>query len=94
MGVASGTVVGLLVVGKYYGIKAILATTAVWVGLLGVGCNLLCFALDHHFHYFGGPDAPILFLTNGFVSATVGGVLAGLLLFTGKGRCVLGAVGV
>ena len=50
-------------------------------------CNLLCFALDHHFHYFGGSDAPILFLTNEFVSATVGGVLAGLLLFTGKEAC-------
>ena len=85
MGSAIGAVVAIFIVGRLRGAAAIAATTVASVALLGVACNLLCLALDEHFHYFGGESHGEMFIWNGIVMAALGGLLVGWLCFTERG---------
>lgn len=89
MGLVVGTAVGWLVVGRYDGIKAILATTGLSVAILGVGCNALCFAIDRQLNHFGAVDRPVLWLASGLVLSIVGGLAAGAILFSRRGQKLL-----
>lgn len=93
MGASAGAFVDLLVVGRWHGARAIVATTAIFVLLLGVACNVLCWQLDRGFHYFGGAERPLLFLLGGLFWAALGGGVAGALLFTERGGRILGRLG-
>lgn len=93
MGASLGALIDLLVVGRWQGLPAIAATASLSVFLLGMACNLLCLNLDQHFYYFGGTDHLVLFLANGIVMAALGGVVAGMLLFTEQGRGFLDRLG-
>lgn len=92
MGSVIGALIDLLVVGKATGMKAIAGTTVISTVVLA-SCNILCWRLDHYFHYFGGQENPHLFLGNGFVWAVSGGFLIGWLLFTQKGLKLLHRAG-
>lgn len=85
MGAAVGAAVALFIVGRLRGVAAIVATMALSIGLLGVTCNLLCLALDEHFHYFGGDRDGPLFVWNGIAMAAFGGLAVGWLCFTERG---------
>lgn len=90
MGAALGVLVTLVVVDRWEGTSAIVATGALAVLVLGVLCNVLCFNLDvHYFHMFGTDQNPIFFLANGIVSSAIGGAALGALLFTDPGRALL-----
>jgi|TARA_B100000749_G_scaffold280077_2_gene274661 hypothetical protein len=94
MGSALGVFISLLVVGRLAGKAAILACTIISTITLGFGCNLLCFNLDQHFHYFGGQQSPQFFIINGIIMAVIGGVLSGWLLFTPSGSKLLSRIGI
>lgn len=94
MGAAFGALVDLFVVNKLSGKKAIFACAIISTLILGVGCNLLCLNLDQHFQYFGGQESPLIFVINGVVMATLGGLLGGWLLFTNKGNNMLTKIGI
>ena len=90
MGATVGGMVSLFVVGRMDGGRAIAATTALALVVLGVACDVLCLNLDvHYFHYFGGEEAPGFFLLNGLVMSGLGGLAIGALLFTERGRGLL-----
>ena len=90
MGSAMGALTDLVVVERLDGIEAVVTVALMWAVPLGLGCDLLCFNLDrHYFRYFGGSDAPGLFIGSGVVMAAIGGVLVGLLCFTERGRRLL-----
>lgn len=89
MGLAVGTAIGWLVVGRYDGLRAILATTGLSVGILGVGCNALCFSIDRQLNHFGAVDRPVLWLASGLVLSIVGGLLVGAILFSSRGQKLL-----
>lgn len=84
-----GTLISLLVVPRWDGLKAIAACTLISLVTLGIGCNLLCFAIDRHFNYFGALDQPVLWLGSGVALSILGGVLSGMTLFTRSGRALL-----
>ena len=86
MGSTVGALVDLLLVERWAGLRAILATTLLSTGILGIACNLLCWRLDLGLHYFGGAEHPAVFLVSGIVGATIGGVLMGWLLFSTSGQ--------
>lgn len=86
MGSAVGATVSLLVVDRLEGWKAVAATTAASVLMLGVACDLLCLQLDRHFLYFGGTEDMGLFLGGGLAMSTVGGVIVGWACFLPSGR--------
>ena len=88
MGSAVGAVVAILIVGRLHGVTAIVATMVASISLLGVACNLLCLALDEHFHYFGGDSHGDMFIWNGIAMAALGGLLVGWLCFTERGTKV------
>ena len=88
MGSAVGALVCLFVVGRWTGWKAIFATTALAVLVLGLGCNYLCFSLDRHFHYFGGEENPAAFWIFGVVGSAVGALLIGWLVFSEREKRV------
>lgn len=94
MGATTGAFISLFVVGRWNGVKAILATAAISTVLLGFLCNLLCYKLDMHFDYFGGPETPELFIWNGLVMAFIAGALVGYLLFTNAGKNILDKIGI
>lgn len=94
MGSAVGAFVDLLVVDRLRGLPAVLACAGISSAILGVACNLLCWRLDLHFHYFGGASNPALFLGGGVVLAALGGAAAGALLFTASGERWLDRAGI
>ena len=89
MGATLGAFINLFVVQRWQGVKAIIATTLLSIGLLGIACDLLCLSLDRQFQYFGGTIHSDVFLINGMVMATIGGLFGGWLLFTEKGQQLL-----
>lgn len=93
MGIAIGTLLGLVVVPRWDGVRAIAAGTVIAFVTLGIGCNVLCFYIDQRFNYFGGVDQPDWWLARGVSLSIVGGVLIGLPLFTEPGRRILSRVG-
>lgn len=92
MGAVLGVLVDVWVVNRLADISAVIATTALSTGLLGIACNLLCLNLDHTFHYFGGAENTLLFFTNGLVMAAIGGAIAGILIFTPQGKTLLNRI--
>ena len=94
MGSAMGVFVVLFVVEKLKGVGAIVACILISTLLLGFGCNFLCFLLDKHFHYFGGHESPLIFISNGIIMSALGGLISGYLLFTKKGDKILQRVGI
>jgi len=94
MGATLGVAIDLIISGRWDGLRAILATMALTVVLLGVGCNLLCFTLDRHvLHMFSAAGAARGFLVGGFTTSAMGGLAIGTLLYTETGRRILRAVG-
>lgn len=89
MGASYGAFLDLLVVGRWSGGKAVFASAALSTLLLGAACNVLCWRLDLGLHYFGGAEQPIRFLASGAIFAALGGLLAGMLLFTARGEALL-----
>lgn len=87
MGSTIGAFVDLLLVGRWTGPRAIVATTALSTGILGIACNLLCWRLDLRLHHFGGAEHPLIFLASGFVGAAAAGAAMGWLIFSDKGQC-------
>lgn len=88
MGCVVGAWIDILVVDRFSGIKAVLATMTIAVLFLSA-CDALCLALDHKFRYFGGHDNPILFFVSGIIMSIIGGLIGGVLLFTSKGNKIL-----
>ncbi len=86
MGSAFGAFVDLLIVGRWTGLRAIMATCVISTVILGVACNVLCWRLDLGLHYFGGAEHPMLFLTSGIAGAMAGGAAVGALLFSDAGQ--------
>ncbi len=62
-------------------------------GVLGVGCNALCFVVDRHINHFGAQNAPALWLLSGLVLSVIGGVVLGSFLFTSPGQRFLKSIG-
>lgn len=85
MGAATGALICMLIAGRLSGWLAIATTIIVSVLVLGIGCNLLCFSIDLHHHFFGAREGPVSFLLFGIVGAGVGGALVGWLLFSNRG---------
>lgn len=86
MGSTVGAFVDLLIVGRLWGARAIVATCALSTGILGVACNVLCWRLDLGLHYFGGAEHPAIFLVSGIVASAFAGAVLGALLFTHAGN--------
>lgn len=94
MGSAIAVLLILLIADRLTGWRAAWATSGISLAILGVLCNWLCFRLDsHYFHYFGGAESPTLFIANGIVMSTIGGLLIGWLLFVPKGQQLLVKLG-
>ena len=85
MGLVAGATIGVLVVPRYNGLKAIAATVGIFVCILGIGRNLLCFSIDRHLNHFGAIEQPLLWLSSGILLSIIGGVVAGAFLFTDWG---------
>lgn len=84
MGGAMGGLTVFFLVDHYYGRKAVWFTTVLTLLVLG-GCNHLCFALDHYFHYFGASSHPLWFhLRYPFIAMS--GWSSGEMLFTDEGQ--------
>ncbi|MCB2092109.1 MAG: hypothetical protein KDF58_11715 [Alphaproteobacteria bacterium] len=94
MGSAGGAFISLYVVGRFTGIKALVACGLISGVLLGLFCNYLCFNLDMHFNYFGGASTPGLFIWSGIIMAVAGGMLVGWLCFTKTGNTWLDKLGI
>jgi len=92
MGAVVGMMLNMIVVDRWQGWKAIAATTAISIVVLGVICDTLCLSLDNVFGYFGGAENPALFLGNGLIMSAIGGLVVGYLLFTQKGEAWLDKV--
>lgn len=93
MGSTAGALVCLLVLGRWDGWRAIVATVVITTLVLGVGCDYLCFSLDRHFHYFGAHENPAAFWTFGLAASAFGGLAIGWLIFSDRGRRILEGAG-
>lgn len=93
MGSTAGGLVCLIVLGRWDGWKAILATTVITTLVLGVACDYLSFSLDQHFHYFGAQENPAAFWGFGLTGAALGGLAIGWLIFSNRGRRIPDGVG-
>jgi formate-dependent nitrite reductase membrane component NrfD len=58
-----------------------------------VGCDLLCFELDHHYGFWATREHPVLFLASGVALAVTASALYATLLFTAVGRASLDRLG-
>lgn len=95
MGATTGAAISLFVVkGNYTAKASIMATVVISILFLGLACNALCLNLDLVFHYFGAHTNPTLFFVNGVVQSAIGGLIAGLLLFTPQGNHILERIGI
>lgn len=92
MGSSLGAIYIYLVHGQFWGWKAVMLCGIISTIVLGLFCNILCFKLDIHFNYFGGADAPALFIWSGVILSTVGGLLVGWLAYTKEGNRILAQV--
>ena len=92
-GIGMGSVIGvatlLLVVGRFTGWRAVFLASLIMI-LVGTICSILCSQLDETFNYFGGREHRSLFLWAGFIPSIFGGPLYGWLLFSSRGRKLLG----
>ena len=61
--------------------------------VIGVGCNYLCWSLDHQFNWWGAVTAPGLFLGSGIVGTALLGWLVAYLLFSPRGSRLLARAG-
>ena len=89
MGLALGSIINLIVVGKNNVKTKIFYTIVLSTLVLGVACNALCMELDKHFKYFGGAENVYLHFLPSFFAAIIGGWFLGWLLFTPKGDKLL-----
>ena len=88
MGAATGALIVLIVVGRFEGMRALLA--GFFTATLSLlTCNVLCLIIDRHYNFFGGYEAPALFFWNGVVMIIPGSALLSWLLFTEQGNKVL-----
>ena len=88
MGAATGALIVLIVVERFEGMKALLA--GFFTATLSLlACNLLCLTIDQHYNFFGGREAPHLFLWNGIAMIVPGSALLSWLLFTDQGNAIL-----
>lgn len=94
MGTALAAFISFFVIDCWQGWRAIIATAAASVLLLGAICNLLCLSLDLDLDYFGGRSNPGLFVLSGVLAAALAGALLGWLLFTDRGTRILNHLGV
>lgn len=88
MGAATGALICALITERLWGWRAIVACSVLSVLVLGIGCNLLCYSLDLHIHFFGAHENPVSFVGSGFIGSAAGGALVGWLLFTDRGNHV------
>jgi formate-dependent nitrite reductase membrane component NrfD len=58
-----------------------------------VGCDLLCFRLDHHYGFWATDEYPLLFLGSGIALGLAASALYATLLFTSGGRASLDRIG-
>ena len=93
MGVILGALVDLLVVKKFEGIKAIVASTAIAEIVLGGFCNTVCLTLDRQLRMWGGNSNPLLFLTGGYILTIIFGSFYSYLLFSNRGQLSLTRLG-
>ncbi|MEC5129525.1 hypothetical protein VSU19_22380 [Verrucomicrobiales bacterium BCK34] len=89
MGAATGALICALIVDRLFGWKAIAACSILGVLVLGVGCNLLCYSIDLHIHFFGAHENAVSFVASGIGGAAIGGALIGWLLFSEGGVAIL-----
>lgn len=92
MGATIGTWIDIVIVDRWDGTKAIIATIIITIIFL-TACDLLCLRLDHKFQYFGAHKNPYLFFISGLVMTVIGGFLGGILLFTSRGKKLLSNLG-
>jgi hypothetical protein len=93
MGAVTGTFVDSFVVGRHSGTKAILLSTAIFVGVMGVACNAVCFTLGRQLATWGAHTHPGLFIVGGLFLSIPAGLLYSYLLFSKKGQVFLARVG-
>jgi len=89
MGSVVGALVDLAIVDRLQDRAAMGATLGLTVLVIGVGCNYLCWSLDHYYTWWGGVADPALFLGGGFVGSLVLGWLGAYLLFSRRGPVLL-----
>ncbi|MBT8247944.1 MAG: hypothetical protein KJN73_09000 [Acidimicrobiia bacterium] len=94
MGLTVGGLVDLTVVERLRGRAAMGATIGLTALVIGVGCNYLCWSLDHQYNWWGGATAPGLFLGAGLVGSLILGWLYAYFLFSRQGPKMLGRVGI
>jgi hypothetical protein len=94
MGATMGAFIDLLIVGRWQGRKAIVATMLLSIVILGIACDMLCPSLDRKFLYFGGAEDSVLFVATSVVMAAIGGLIGGGgVLFTKFGQQLLDRLG-
>ena len=92
MGSAIGSLTDLFVVGRLGDRAAWLASASIALAVF-VGCDLLCFELDHHYGFWATQEHPARFLASGIVLGAAASVLYATLLFTEAGRAGLDRLG-
>jgi hypothetical protein len=92
MGSAIGCLTDLLVVGRLAGRAAWLASASIALAVF-VGCDLLCFELDHHYGFWATREHPVRFLASGIALGVMASALYATLLFTSFGRACLERLG-
>ncbi len=93
MGATIGALVTLLVTGRLQGVRVILGTATLYLGVLSL-CTLLCYQIDLDLNLFGARQAALLFIAGGMVPAVVSTFLYVWLLYSHKGRRFLARLGV
>jgi hypothetical protein len=83
-----GSATIFVVVGRYYGWRAICLASLIVI-TVGTVCSILCSQLDQTFGYFGGTEHRALFLSAGIIPSIFGGFAYGWLLFSDRGRDLL-----
>lgn len=73
--------------------RAVGATAFVSPVILGMACDMVCLILDRHFGYFNGAENSVLFVSGRILTAALGGMLVGVLLFTDRGHELLDRLG-
>ena len=92
MGCTIGSLTNLLTVGRFAPSSAGLFSCLLAVAVF-VTCDVLCFQLDHHYHYWGTDQRPAVFFVSGIVLSVVAAGTYSMLVFTDRGRRILGSLG-